>query len=198
MKVLQLVAWCVFACGAAVRAGEPENPIPPTLPVVDFARADVTTGLSLSPDGKTIAYALGVDRDWVLVLRDWDTGKVRNIGRGAGAARPRWVSEERVLYGAGASMDRDETNFAQSALNPAMVFASRLEGENAVQVLALRFDPIVGGSRQLYHVPAYPHVDRVNLRFERVVPEVTNPGRVVGWLARGRANRRRDVARDLA
>lgn len=177
---LLIAAWCGLALGVAVRGADQ---VPPVLPVADFARADVTTGLSLSPDGKTIAYALGVDRDWVLVLRDWDTGKVRNIGRGAGAARPRWVGGERVLYGAGASMDRDEKDFIQSELNPAMVLASRLEGENAGQVLALRFDPIVGASRQLYHVPAYPHVDRVNLRFGRIVPEVTNPGRVVSWWA---------------
>jgi len=166
-------------------AGAADSAIPPVLPVEVFARRDISSGLTVSRDGRTIAYASGQDRDWLLTLRDWETGKTKSFGNGAGSAMPLWTSDERVLFGAGASMDRDGNHFEQGKFGRGAVLSGRIEGEFAGDVLIRRFDVPVGGWRQLVYVQAYPHVDRLNLRSGRVVPVLENPGHVTDWLADG-------------
>ncbi len=183
MKLSRTAMRSAWLMSSAVFAAEPT--LPPTLPVETFARRDISSGLALSRDGRTIAYAAGQDRDWLLTLRDWETGKTRSFGNGAGPAIPWWTSGERLLFGAGASMDRDGTNFEQGKFGNGSVVAERIEGEFAGNVLIRRFDVPVAGRRQLVYVPAYPHVDRLDLRSGRVVPVLENPGRVTGWLADG-------------
>jgi dipeptidyl aminopeptidase/acylaminoacyl peptidase len=181
MKLPLVAVLCGWIGSVAAVAAET-----PVLPVETYARADIASGLALSRDGRTIAYASGQDRDWLLILRDWDTGKTREFGNGASSATPVWTSAERLVFGAGASMDRDGTNFEAGKISgPSRVLAARIEGEFAGDVLVRRYTLPVGGHRQLVYVPAYPHVDRVNLRTGRVVPVVENPGTVTDWFADG-------------
>ncbi len=165
-----------------VNAAEPAVAVPPLLPAEDFARADIASGLALSRDGRSIAYSSGRDRDWLLIVRDWETGKTRDFSAGAGPAPPAWTSEERLITGGGTSMNRDGTDVSFSA-TPSVLMQPRIEGKNAGNVLVLRYDVPVTGRRQLYYVPSYPHVDRKILRVGRDMEEARNPGAVVRWLA---------------
>ena len=183
MKSLWAAVCSVAVLGAVGRAAE--RAVPPVLPVENFAWRDVTSGLALSRDGRTIAYAAGRDRDWLLMLRDWETAKTETFGAGAGPATPVWTSAERVLYGSGASMDRDGRNLEQGEIGPGRVIASRIEGDRAGDVLVLRYDPLIRGRGQFSYAPAFPHVDRLVLRRGIALPEARNPGEVTGWLADG-------------
>lgn len=181
MKLFRNVLSVGLMASLAGLAAEPT--LAPVLPVEAFARGDVTSGLALSRDGRTIAYTSGQDRDWVLVLRDWDTGKTRDFRSYAGPAKPQWTTGERLLFGAGSTMDRDGSNLETAVALPGSLLAARIEGEFAGDVLVRRFDVPVAGRKQLVYVPAYPHVDRFNPRLGRAVPSVENPGGVTEWLA---------------
>lgn len=183
MRPLKAV-WCGLAVSAVGFAAEVVS-VPPLLPAEDFARADITSELALSRDGRTIAYASGLDREWLLILREWETGKTRDFGNGAGPATPRWTSGERLWFGQGASMDRDGRHFEAATPATRMALETRVEGDRAGDILSVRFDAPLGGRKQLYYVPAYPHVDWVNLRVGRPMEAVHNPGNVTRWLADG-------------
>ncbi|MEY2878147.1 MAG: hypothetical protein RLZZ15_527, partial [Verrucomicrobiota bacterium] len=171
----------VVAVMAAGRAAEPAAAVPPLLPVEEFAYADIASGLALSRDGRTIAYSTGRDREWLFVLRDWETGKTRNFPSG-GPATPVWTSAERLITSAGSGMNRDGTD-ERPAARRGPLLQTRLEGPNAGDVLSLRFDVPVAGRRQLYFRPAYPHVDRLNPIADEPKEQVRNPGTVDAWLA---------------
>ena len=71
-------------------------------------------------------------------------------------------------------MDRDGRHFEAATPATRMALETRVEGDRAGDILSVRFDAPLGGRKQLYYVPAYPHVDWVNLRVGRPMEAVHN------------------------
>lgn len=187
MRVTCPVAF--FRCFAALAVGPASALLPaaenaPSLPPVrEFARDHEVSGVSLSPDGRTLAYQVGEDRSWVLQFRDWDSGKVTTVSAGAAPGIPLWLGPDRVLYGRGASVDRTGRNGALNGPAPGMVLFHRFAGARSDEVLAQAHEMPVPGAYQEHYVPRFSHVDRINTRVGRSIREVENPGQIVLWLA---------------
>ena len=169
------------AAGAAERG---TVVVPPVLPVGDFAKTFAISGVVVSPDGRTLAYQAGLDKDWMMILRDWDTGKTHNIGSGAAPTTPVWLNGERVLYGTGTSVDRDGRNSGPGP-NPGTVLFARFKGAQKDDVLALTYDAPVMGRYQPAFLIRHFRVQRFRTRLGGSILEVQNPGRVTGWLTDG-------------
>ena len=158
--------------------------IPPKLPVEDFSRFKIVGGLSLSPDGKTIAYELSQGNDWVLVFHDWDTGKLELHRKGANGTTPVWINGERVVYGYGSSIERTGKNAHYDGLEGFrlnIIFA-RFPGDESNEFLAT-----YGGLENVVFV---------NARTGRFVDRVESPGNVLGWLVDGKGEVRAAVQYD--
>jgi hypothetical protein len=180
-RCVLLFAW--FGPGWPLPAAER---MPTPQPVREYAREHEVTGVSLSPDGRTLAYQVGEDRTWVLQFRDWDSGKVTTVNAGAAPGVPLWLGPDRVLYGRGASVDRTGRNAALNGPAPGTVLFHRFAGARSDEVLAQAHELPVPGAYQEHYIPRYSHVDRVNTRLGRSIREVENPGQIVLWLADGR------------
>lgn len=171
------MAWAT-ACAA-----EAGSAAPLLLPLADFAKTNEVAGVALSPDGRTIAYQIGQDKDWILILRDWDMGKAQKVGSGAAPSTPVWLNDRRVLYGRGTSVDRDGGAVVPGGPHPGTVLFSRFAGADGDQVLSLGRDTPIMGRYQPFFFVRQAHVERFNTRLGRIVREVDNPGRVFAWMA---------------
>src|SRR6185312_10203750 len=80
------------------------------LPLEIFAKFPAIFHPVISRDGKTLCYGAAVGDERAILFKDLDGGKnyamdLENIEMGVG--RPRWVAENRVVYGDIGAMDRD-------------------------------------------------------------------------------------------
>ncbi len=166
----------VLAAGPEAKpatAAEAASGIPPKLPIDDFSRFKIVGGLSLSPDGKTIAYELSQGSEWVLVFQDWETGKPELHRTGANGTTPVWINGERVVYGYGSSIERSGKNSHFGGLEgfrSGIIFA-RFPGDKSNEFLAT-----YGGLE---------NVVSVNARSGSFIDRVASPGNVIRWMADG-------------
>jgi dipeptidyl aminopeptidase/acylaminoacyl peptidase len=172
----------IAIASATAHAADARAVVPALLPVADFAKTNEVAGVALSPDGRTLAYQIGQDKDWILILRDWETGKVQKIGRGAAPSLPVWLNDRRVLYGRGTSVDRDGGDIVAGGPDPGAVLFSRFAGSDGDQVLSLGRDAPVMGRYQPVFIVRRTHVERFNTRLGRMVREADNPGGFVHWM----------------
>lgn len=184
-------AFCAigFALGNFLTAAAQDRVVtavpPPLLPIADFAKTFAISEVAISPDGRTLAYQAGLDKEWMLFLRDWDTGKTRSIGPGAGPSDPVWINGERVLYGNGASVDRDGKNSTPNGPAPRNVIFHRFSGDQHEDVLAIGSDRPVMGRYQPIFVISHFHVAQHHTRQGSLTRVIENPGGVTGWLVDG-------------
>src|SRR5207248_1164252 len=110
----------------------------------------------------------GLDKDWFFILRDWETGKARNLGTG-GPTAPLWINDERVLFGYGSSVDRDGKNLTPLGPAPQAVLFHSFTGAKKDDVLAVTYDMPVMGSYQPLFVIRHYHVQRFLTRADRSI-----------------------------
>lgn len=173
----------------------------------DFSHGAAYEGMTLSPDGKTVAYIQTIKRDQQVMMRDLDTGKTTGIEIPYSGVpwipdgtRMGWINSNRLLfslYGGGFSaMDRDGKNYVgltgrdrpatqngrATMYNTSGVIHS-FNDEKDGEVLMAEYDQPVGlGDNQWYAI-RFPHVLKVNTRTAGVVRVLRNPGNVEYWLA---------------
>jgi len=163
-----------FACLAEAAAPEV---IPPRLPIENFSTSHNVGNPALSPDGQTIAYEINRGDGWVLALQDWATGKIVICPYNATGGDPTWLSNERILYGRGASVDRNGKNGRYPEYMPKLI-AARFSGAKPSEFLG------VEGTRH-HNVIVVNTLDelRPDIQFSR--RRVANPGNVIGWMVDG-------------
>ena len=183
MRLSFLAVGLGLMTAAAQGAGE-NKAAPAVLPVADFAKTFAISGVALSPDGRTLAYQVGLDKDWMLILRDWDTGKTRDIGPGAAPSTPVWIHGERVLYGRGASVDRDGRNVGAGPAPNRVIFTRYPEAQKDDVLAVMNDRPVIGAYRPVV-LQRFPHVQRFHTRIGGSTRDLENPGQVIGWLTDG-------------
>lgn len=179
---LRFAAAWLFVLTLGSVAGWSADAIPPKRPALEFAQTHEVSGVAVSPDGRTLAYHVGQDKDWVLQLRDWESGKITTVTSGAAPTAPVWLNRGRVLFGRGASVDRDGRNLVSRGPSPYALLFHRWPDDKADEVLALGHDEPLATFYDERFVLRYVRVDRFNTRTGRFVREVENPGQVVQWL----------------
>ncbi|MFI5358218.1 MAG: hypothetical protein ACHQ4G_12875, partial [Opitutales bacterium] len=160
-----------------------------------FARLPAIREVTLSRDGQFIAYSMFDDLQAAFAFKNLDTGKTKGV-QGTDtfiAVYPYWVSNDRVVYGHMAGMNRDGGKYAGllgkareedkrdfGQLIAGGIIFSRFTGDQEGHVLMLEYDDPgqVGNYGFSYvHYPNVINMDTRNANYYRVVD---NPGKVVG------------------
>jgi len=184
-----------MASFAAARAAAPAGP-PVQVPMESFARLPAIRKVTLSPDGKFIAYSMFDDLQTAFAFKNLDTGWTKGV-QGTGtfrAVNPEWVSNERVVYGGLAGMNRDGGNYAgllgyarqvdkrdQNRLNAGGILFREFKGEHEGRILLTEFDQLPHAYSYGFNYVYYPNVIRMDTRTGNYARTVENPGNVVSW-----------------
>ena len=188
------------------------NPSPPPaaagsgpIPVENFAKQQAVYHPTISRDGLFLAYTVLADayyRDFAVAvaLQNLATGKISSVKTGLyeTAVNPRWVSNDRIVYGDLSGIDRDLKNhkglngFARFgfevaghvinnvSLNLGEIIFRRFTGAKEGNILVLAYD---GPAEQITKTGwFYPSVINMDTRTGVVTTVMKNPGKVVGWL----------------
>jgi pimeloyl-ACP methyl ester carboxylesterase len=173
--------------------------------VEDFSHEAAFTGMTLSPDGKTVAYVQSIKGNQQILMRDLDTGKVMGIeipNTGvpwlAQHTKLDWLNRNRLLFslypGGFSAMDKDGKNYEgltgrdryairkDTYFNTPNTIYNFYDDKDGV-VLMAEYDQPVGLGENQWYAFAYPHVLKINSRtggFERVLK---NPGNIEYWMA---------------
>lgn len=175
------------------------------LPVEDFSHDPAYDGMTLSPDGRTVAYVETIKNDQRILMRDLDTGAVMGIeipytgvpwvSQGTKLA---WLNSHRLLFslypGGFSAMDKDGKHYEgltgrdRYAVRKGSVFRTpyalhNFYDENDGTVLLLEYDVPVGLGDNQWFSWAHPHVLRLNSRTGAFARVEENPGNISGWLA---------------
>jgi len=166
------------------------------------------TGMTLAPDGKTVAYVQTVKGQQQILMRDLDTDKVMGIeipttGRPWVTQETKldWLNSRRLLFslypGGFSAMDkdgkryegltgRDRTAIRRGAHFDAPYAMHNFYDEKDGTVLLFEYDvayAIDGIGANLWHERGYPHVLKVNSRTGVIERVLQNPGDVAFWVA---------------
>lgn len=161
-----------------------------------FARLPAIRHVTLSRDGQFIAYSLFDDLQAAFAFKNLDTGKTKGV-QGTDyfiAVNPEWISNERVIYGYMAAMNRDGSKYTgllgrprqddkrdQNRLASGGLFFGDFRGEKEGNILLTEFDQTAHtysyGFQYVYH----PNIIRMDTRTGNYMRVVNNPGNVVGW-----------------
>lgn len=182
MKHISL--FCLALVLGAEASAAPATP-PPLLPPGDFTTLVEASGVTISPDGATLAYEFGDDHERVLVFREWESGRVSRIGGNAGYGTPVWVNSQRVIFGRGSATDIGGKDLLPAVALPSSVIFNRFEGARRDDVLVLRYDREVMGRYQPFFVLPHPRIERVDTRRAIAVRLEDNPGKVTSWMIDG-------------
>lgn len=178
------------------------------IPVEDFSHGAAFTGMTISPDGKTVAYVQSIKGDQKILMRDLDTGKIMGIeipNTGVPWVEQHtkldWLNSTRLLFSlypnGFSAMDKDGKHYEgltgrdryairkDSYFNtPSTIY--NFYDEKDGTVLMNEYDQAYSvdgvGENQWYAI-SHPHVLKVNARtggFERVLK---NPGNIEYWMA---------------
>jgi dipeptidyl aminopeptidase/acylaminoacyl peptidase len=193
--LLGVAVWAAASLTAAER-----------LPIEDFAHQAAFVGMTLSPDGKTVAYVQNLKGAQEIVLRDLDTDKVVRIEMPASrvpwvpqSTRIGWANSRRLVFGLGdggfSAVDCDGTRIV-GLTGANREKGQRIEGEirSSGVLHFLRSDSDGAAMMTEYTAPAarydgewyapdFPHVIRMNTRSGAWSRVEQNPGNVEGWLA---------------
>ncbi|MEO6875663.1 MAG: hypothetical protein ABI222_12660, partial [Opitutaceae bacterium] len=112
LKIWQVLALSMVSFAAA-QAAAPASP-PVQVPMESFARLPAIRKVTLSPDGQFIAYSMFDDLQTAFAFKNLDTGWTKGVEGIAHfrAVNPEWVSNERVVYGYLAGINRDGGKYA--------------------------------------------------------------------------------------
>lgn len=201
---MRSLIWLGFCLSLFVSARGVEK-----IAVEDFAHLEAFTGMTLSPDGRAVAYMQSIKGEQELVIRDLDTGKdVRLI---VPASRVPWVPQQawlgwatsnrliyRLIEGGFSAVDRDGTHIkgltgtdgARERQESVPVHSSGVlhlfRDEKDGHMLMTEFNrPVIDYDVQ-WLVANSPNVIRVNARTAVINRVEENPGNVDQWLADNR------------
>ncbi|MCB1103855.1 MAG: S9 family peptidase [Cephaloticoccus sp.] len=175
------------------------------IPVEDFSHGAAYNGMTLSPDGKTVAYVQSVKNDQQIMMRDLDTGKETGIeilvsksAWNMAIANTGWVSNDRLLFslrGGASAMDKDGQNYLGLTgwERPPRLdgYGTKFITQGAIHnfydqkdgmVLMLEYDTRVTVGDMYWYAYNFPNILKINTRtggFERVLK---NPGNVEYWV----------------
>ncbi|MCC6415741.1 MAG: S9 family peptidase [Opitutaceae bacterium] len=198
---MRLPCALVFLCFALSARAEP-------LPIEEFAHMPMFDGMTLSPDGKTVAYVETVKGRQKILMRNLDTNKVMgieipNTGRPwvTQGTRLDWLNSHRLLFslypGGFSAMDKDGKRYEGltgkdrysihqgTYLTTPYTLFNFYDEQNGT-VLLTEYDTAYAvdgiGANLWVDLGNRPHVLKVNSRtggFERVEE---NPGDIAQWV----------------
>lgn len=200
MRLLFLLVPCVSMLAAA-HAGR--------LPVEDFSHDPAYDGMTLSPDGRTVAYVETIRNNQRILMRDLDTGEMMGIeiphtGKPwiSQGTKLDWLNNHRLLFslypGGFSAMDKDGRHYEgltgrdRYAVRKGSYFTTPFALHNFFDekdgtVLLVEYDTawaVEGVGANLWvDAGRTPHVLKLNSRtgaFDRVEE---NPGNIAAWLA---------------
>lgn len=171
------------------------------LPVELFSRWPAISHPTISRDGKTLCYGAVFDRDRAMIFKDLDSKETVavDIVAKASLGSPRWVAEDRVVYGYLAGIDRDAKNYRglvgrardddlrdqQKIIARGIIF-SRFSGKQDGHVLMTEYDePTDYSARYGIGYLNYPNVIDMDTRTGVFNLVLKNPGKVTGWICDG-------------
>jgi len=185
------------AATPTVEAPAPTAPAAPVqVPMESFARLPAIRQVTLSPDGKFIAYSMFDDLQSAFAFKEIDTGKTKGV-QGTDnfvAVYPRWISNDRVVYGYMAGMNRDGSKYAgllgrareldkrdQNRLSTGGILFREFKGESEGHILLNEFDQLPHAYSYGFNYIYNPNVINMDTRTGNYVQIVQNPGKVIGW-----------------
>lgn len=197
---LATAALSLSSLSAATNPPAPATTGPVQVPMESFARLPVIRHVTISRDGKVIAYSIFADLEEMFAFRNLDTGKINGVesGLSAKAYNPRWIANNRVVYGSMSGINRDGSHYVgllgsarevdkrdQNRLYAGPIIFSRFTGDKEGNFLMYEYDhPLSGGPYGLVRL-TYPNVINMDSRTGNYFRVIDNPGKVVGWLADG-------------
>ena len=162
-----------------------------------FARLPVYRDVHISRDGKIIAYTVVADLQTAIAFKNLETGKMNGVesGLSAYAYNPRWVSNDRIVYGYLSGINRDGSHYAgllgaarrvdkrdQNELFTTGILFSRFNGENEGHILLLEHDHPTGYGKYQLVTLDHPNVINMDTKTGNYNLILQNPGKVIGWL----------------
>jgi dipeptidyl aminopeptidase/acylaminoacyl peptidase len=197
---MRYLSWFVpvFCLSAIVRGAD-------IIPVEDFAHLDAFAGMTLSPDGRSVAYVQSVKDVQEIVIRDLDAGKNVRIEIPASRVpwvpqqtRIGWVNSHRLIFslfeGGFSAVERDGSHIkgltgyhgAKERQEEVQVDSDRIlhfiRDEKDGQVLMTEYNrPVVAYDGQ-WVVWNHPNVMRMNSRTAAMMRVEENPGNVEYWV----------------
>ncbi len=191
------IAGLAAASVAAAATPAPATPAAPVqVPMESFARLPAIRQVTLSPDGKFIAYSMFDDLQAAFAFKEIDTGKTKGV-QGTDnfvAVYPRWISNDRVVYGYMAGMNRDGSKYAgllgkareldkrdQNRLATGGILFREFKGEFEGHILLNEFDQLPHAYSYGFNYIYNPNVINMDTRTGNYVQIVQNPGKVIGW-----------------
>ena len=178
------------------------------LPVEEFAHTPMFDGMTLSPDGRTVAYVQSIKGQQQILMRDLETNKVMgieipNTGRPwiTQGTKLDWLNSHRLLFslypGGFSAMDKDGKHYEgltgrdRYAIRQGSYFDTpyslhNFYDEKDGSVLLVEFDAayaVDGVGENQWVERGFPNVLKVNSRSGGVERLVQNPGNVATWVA---------------
>ena len=173
------------------------------MPVESFAKLQAVYHPTISRDGQYLTYSVLADayyRDFAMAIafRNLVTGKVNGVASGdlEAAIDPRWVANDRIVYGNLSGIDRDGKNYKglngfarfyhvpgamdTERFNLGAIIYRRFTGKQEGNVLMLAYDSSTETETKAGWF--YPSVVNMDTRTGVITVAVKNPGKVVGWL----------------
>ena len=180
------------------------------VPIESFAKQQAVFHPTISHDGLYLTYSVLADayyRDFAVAIafRNLVTGKINAVPSGTYevAFNPRWVANDRIVYGDLSGIDRDGKNYAglngfalfaggsglhaaadDTRINTGEIIFRRFTGNKEGNILMLLYDDSRQDAKSGW---SYPDVINMNTRrslnIMNITPALKNPGKVVGWLA---------------
>jgi dipeptidyl aminopeptidase/acylaminoacyl peptidase len=171
------------------------------LPVEVFSRWPAIIHPTISRDGKTLCYGAVFDKDRAMLFKDLDGTEnyAVDIVAKASLGSPRWVAEDRVVYGRMAGIDRDAKNYKgllgqareddlrdQQRIIAGGILFARFGGKKDGAVLMNEFDfPTDYAARYGIAYLNYPNVIEMDTRTGVFGLVLKNPGKITGWICDG-------------
>ena len=171
-------------------------PAPVQVPIESFARMPALRMVTISPNGKYIAYSMFDDLQAAFAFKELDTDKTKGV-QGTDnfiAVFPRWVSNNRVVYGRMAGINRDGSKYAgllgrarlvdkrdQNMLSTGGILFRHFQGPYEGHILLEEYDQTPHNYSYGFNYIYHPNVIRMDSMTGNYVRVVENPGKVMGW-----------------
>lgn len=179
------------------------------LPIEEFAHGPMFDGMTLSPDGQTVAYVQTIKGQQQILMRDLTTNKVMGIeipNTGipwvAQNTKLDWLNSHRLLFSlypnGFSAMDKDGKNYEgltgrdRYAIHQGTILTTpaslyRFYDEKDGNVLVLEYDTPYAvdgiGANLWADLGRHPHVLKLNSRTGGFARVEENPGNFTQWLA---------------
>jgi len=193
---LKLCLGSLLSNAALVTFAVATPPVPGPVPIESFARMPAIRDVTLSPDGKFIAYSIFDDQEAAFAFKNLETGKVKGVNgsEDLAAVYPRWVSNERVVYGNMAGLNRDGGKLQgllgkareldkrdQDAIFTGGILFRDFTGKYEAHILMNEFDQAPHNYSYGFNYVYHPNVIRMDTKTGNYIRILQNPGKVMGW-----------------